>query len=82
MVIECHEWLFKVLWMNKWNFRTSGNMGSIENIGNLGKTRIIWNKGKIGEIGEILKIRKKEEYAKKRENKLGLHWAKLSSSWD
>ena len=51
--------------MNKWNFRTSGNMGSIENIGNMGKTRIIWNKGK---IGEILKIRKKEEYAEKREN--------------
>ena len=58
MVIECHEWLFKVLWMNKWNFRTSGNMGSIENIGNMGKTRIIWNKGKIGEILKIRKILK------------------------
>ena len=48
MVMECHKWLFMVLWSNKWNFGTTGNMGSIENKVNIGKTRIIWNKWKIG----------------------------------
>ena len=33
-------------------------MGSIENIGNVGKTRIIWNKGKRWEIKKIRKTLK------------------------
>ena len=39
MVMECHKWLFMVLWGYKWNFGTTGNMGSIENIGNIGKNK-------------------------------------------
>ena len=44
-----------VLWGYVWNFGTTANKGSIENIGNIrdtGKT------GKIGGIGEILNLRK------------------------
>ena len=35
-----HEWsCMVILWGNKWNFGTTGNMGSIENIGNIGKNK-------------------------------------------
>ena len=38
-VIECHKWLFMVLWGNIWNFETTGNMGSIENLGDKWKKK-------------------------------------------
>ena len=39
MVMECHKWLLMVMWQNIWNFGTTGNMASIENIGNKGKKK-------------------------------------------
>ena len=38
-VIECHKWLFMVLWGNIWNFEITGNMGSIENLGDKWKKK-------------------------------------------
>ena len=38
-VMECHKWLFMVLWGNIWNFETTGNMGSIENLGDKWKKK-------------------------------------------